>query len=66
MKTVFIIVSNVYSFAYDLFPLRKLEHIPEGQNRHEQSVSASGKKKQEQSAKQELIKSNILITRQAG
>lgn len=66
MKTVFIIVSNVYSFAYGLFPLRKLEHIPEEQNRHEQSVSASGNQKQEQGMLQELIKSNILINRQAG
>lgn len=66
MKTVFIIVSNVYSFAYGLFPLRKLEHIPEEQNRHEQSVSASGNQKQEQGLLQELIKSNILINRQAG
>lgn len=36
MKTVFIIVSNVHHCAYDLFPLRKLHHIPEGQNRDEQ------------------------------
>lgn len=45
MKTVFIIVSNVYSFAYGLFPLRKLEHIPEEQNRHEQSVQVETRNK---------------------
>lgn len=36
LKTVFVIVSNVHRCAYDLFPLRKLQAIPEGQNRDEQ------------------------------
>jgi len=36
MKTVFVIVSNVHRCAYDLFPWRKLQTIPEGQNRDKQ------------------------------